>query len=174
MILLSSSLVLLCTYHWKLMQSNAILPQLLFQLALLYPLSLLLTPSSDDTTLPELTWICLSWSLDFLQMQLSHSYASGPDWQAPLLWEVQKTSLKAETTQRPGQSILCQIQSLTRDAIGHPKIANFTFSPSGRFKSTKKWQIECGLYPTYFTWCLLRRGAVHSSNSCVFHKQFRN
>lgn len=37
------------------MQSNAILPQLLFQVAPLYPPSPLLTPSSNDTILPELT-----------------------------------------------------------------------------------------------------------------------
>lgn len=54
MILLSSSLALLCMYHLKLMQSNAILSQLLFQLAQLYPLTLPLTPFSNDIALPKL------------------------------------------------------------------------------------------------------------------------
>lgn len=87
------------------MQSNAILPQLLFQLALLYPLSLLLTPSSNDTTLPELTagyvslgvWIFHKCNCDIHVLLVQTE-------QVPLLWEVQIPPLKADTNQRAGQS----------------------------------------------------------------------
>lgn len=92
--ILSSSLALLCMYL-KLMQSNAILPQLLFQLALRYPLSLLLTPSSNDTALPELSagyvspgvWIFYKCNCHIHMLLVQTE-------QVPLLWEVQITSLK--------------------------------------------------------------------------------
>lgn len=134
--------------------------------------SLLLTPSSNDTALPELSagyvspgvWIFYKCNCHIHMLLVQTE-------QVPLLWEVQKPSLKVETTQRPGQSALCQIQSLTRDATGYPKLANFTLSPSGGFKSIK-WQIGHGLYLTYFIWCLLRRGAVLLEFLC--DKQFHN
>lgn len=103
--LLSSSLALLCMYHLKFMQSNAILPQLLFQLALLYPLSLLLTPSSNDAALPELTagyvslgvWIFYKCSCHIHVLLVQTE-------QVPFLWEVQIPPLKAEANQRADQS----------------------------------------------------------------------
>lgn len=45
-------------------------------------------------------------------MQLSHSYASDPDGEVLLLWEVQITSLKAETIQRDLARVLCARFSL--------------------------------------------------------------
>lgn len=114
MILPSSSVALLCIYHLKLTQSNAILPQLLFQLALPYPLSLFLSPSSNDIALPELTaeyvspgiWIFYKCNCHIHRLLVQTE-------QVPFLWEVQIPPLKAETTQTPGQSA-CAVLSLTQ------------------------------------------------------------